>query len=146
MRIFHFGEITENGKTSFGKFALHIQCPWRIENSQEIITGRMDLYEPAGEVIDCNTMEWDSEKENLQDKKILELFKDFDFEAKSSLSKTKLLTVESVDSDNHGGAIIRLSGGYTLVLFPSGSTNEDWRLFIPNNLDSHFVVEGGKII
>lgn len=54
------------------------------------------------------------------------------------------LVVEGVDADDFGGAALSLSGGYRLVMFPAGSTGEDWRLFRPSSR-WHFVVSGGRI-
>jgi len=60
MRTFQFGTLRPVGRGSVGDFALHIQCPWRIEGPEGIVTGRSDLREPAeaGAPIDEN---WDYE-------------------------------------------------------------------------------------
>ncbi len=41
MRVLHFGEITvdDDERGSTGEIALHIQCPWRIEGPDGIVTG-----------------------------------------------------------------------------------------------------------
>src|SRR4051794_21768778 len=46
MRIFSFGEITTSdiGGTR-AKYGLHVQCPWRIDGPDGIITGRRDLWD-----------------------------------------------------------------------------------------------------
>ena len=44
MECFKFGELTNEGDKVFGKFALNIQCPWRITNSEEIIVASDDLF------------------------------------------------------------------------------------------------------
>ena len=145
MRVLHFGKITEDQDGSFGEYSLHIQCPWRLENVDGIITGRMDLYEPMSEVLD-DDCEWDDEKENLQDKKMLELLEGYDSRTKSPVNRTQFFIVESIESNNHGSVTIRFSGGYSLILFPAGSAGEDWRFFKHHQLEPHFVVEGGKIL
>jgi hypothetical protein len=53
-------------------------------------------------------------------------------------------TVEGVDADDFGGAVLALSGGYRIVIFPAGSTGEDWRLFRRSSRP-HFVIAGGRI-
>lgn len=63
------------------------------------------------------------------------------------------LVVEAIAPHEFGGIAILLgrgranafSGGYKIVLFPTGARGEDWRLLQPSNLDSHFVVCGGKV-
>src|SRR5262245_25598399 len=81
MRGFHFGRVSvdEAGKRSSGEFALHIQCPWRIEGPDGIVTGRTDLWEPAepGKEINWDTWDYD-EDENLQDRRVGALLGTFD--------------------------------------------------------------------
>lgn len=147
MRGFHFGRVTfgQDGKRSAGEFVLHVQCAWRIEGPDGIVTGRTDLWEPAepNEDIDWDT--WDYEEdENLQDRQIGTLLGGYDPKTRSAMNEAEHLIVEGVDADEWGGATISLSGGYRLVLFPAGSTGEDWRLFRPS-AEAHFVVGGGRI-
>ena len=40
-----------------GEFALHVQCPWRIEGPEGVVTGRSDLWEPAEENPDWDPWE-----------------------------------------------------------------------------------------
>lgn len=47
MRTFQFGTLREVERGSVGDFALHVQCPWRIEGPAGIVTGRLDLWEPG---------------------------------------------------------------------------------------------------
>ena len=136
MRMFHFGKMREVGCGAVGEYALHVQCPWRIEIKDRIITGRYDLFEPAErtENFDWESWNWD-ENETLQDRLVSDL-----------LAKTEL-TVHNVATDCHGGATLDLSGGYALVLFPAGSEGEDWRVFKPRGegeRGEHFVVSGGR--
>jgi hypothetical protein len=59
MRTFQFGTLRPVDGGSVGDFALHVQCPWRIEGPSGIITGRLDLWEqvednvPFDENWDC---------------------------------------------------------------------------------------------
>jgi hypothetical protein len=159
MLILDFGTIREvnkinniskrpNKRRTFGDFSLHIQCPWRLENTDRIITGRGDLYFSAqtGEYFDDledNDTYFEFGK-NLQDKIIGELLQGFDPITHSYLNTTKSLVVEKVDADNVGGATIFLSGGYRILLFPSSSKGEDWRLFQGGSNEKHFVVSGSR--
>ncbi len=148
MRMFHFGHVTvyEDGSGSAGEFALHVQCPWRIEGPDGIVTGGSDLWEPANPNDDIDWDTWNYEDDgNLQDLRIGMLLGDYDPLTGSFTNDTGFLLVENVEADELGGATIVLSGGYRLVLFPSGSTGEDWRLFEPQSEGPHFVVGGGKI-
>ncbi|MCP4591296.1 MAG: hypothetical protein GY842_11150 [bacterium] len=148
MRGFHFGRVTvyEDGSGSGGEFALHVQCPWRIEGPDSIVTGEADLWEPANpdENIDWDTWNYE-DNENLQDLRIRTLLGDSDPTTGSPFNNSDLLIVERVEADDLGGTTIVLSGGYRLVLFPSGSTGEDWRLFQPRSKAPHFVVGGGEV-
>jgi hypothetical protein len=42
MRTFQFGTLRPVDRGSVGDFALHVQCPWRIEGPDGIVTGRSD--------------------------------------------------------------------------------------------------------
>ncbi len=146
MRGFHFGRIRKVEKGTAGDYALHIQCPWRLEGPQGIVTGRLDLWEPAEDSPDIDWETWDYAKnENLQDKLMGEFLKGYDPQTRSFVNATGQLVVETVTGDACGGATIVLSGGFRLVLFPAGTRGEDWRIFQPGILGSHFVISGGKV-
>jgi hypothetical protein len=134
-------------KGTVGEFALHVQCPWRIDSPDKIITGRGDLFRIAetGEPFDSDDNTCYKFGMSLQDKKIGDLLQDFDPIIGSYANVTKSLIVEAVDADNFGGVIIYLFGGYRLVLFPSGSVGEDWRLLQPGTSEKHVVVSGSLI-
>src|SRR5580704_4621382 len=95
MRMFHFGTLRPGARGSIGDFSLHVQCPWRIEGLEGILTGRLDLWAPAEVEQDVYVGEWDCDSSpNLQDV-VLE---------KWLLRKGSSLVVESVDADEFGGA------------------------------------------
>lgn len=135
MRTIQFGQLRTVERGSVGDFALHIQCPWRIEGPQGIITGRADLWHPAEEHAPFDDA-WDYEKSpNLQDARM-----------EAWLAQVgPTLVVAAVDADEYGGATIALSGEYLLRLFPAGTRGEDWRLFRPGTSHPHFVVSGGVV-
>jgi hypothetical protein len=146
LRIFHFGTMRPAPKSdiplfenkpsgSIGDFALHIQCPWRIETDDKILTGRSDLWEPLERPDSFSYSEWDYDTDgNLQDQ-LMEQF----------VSQNDNLLVEDLSIQSNGSFTLVLSDGYRLVVFPSGSTSEDWRLFRPESGESHLVVSGGAI-
>ena len=144
---FQFGQIHAVAGGTVGEYALHIECPWRIEGPQGIVTGCDDLWEPAEKVED--DFDWDTwadEKQgNLQDTLLEELLGGYDENTDSFVNQTELLTVEEIQADSCGGAMIKLSGGYRLVLFPASSRREAWRLFQPDTNEQHFVISGGRI-
>lgn len=135
MRVFHFGTLRPVDGGSVGDFALHVQCPWRIESGSGIVTGRMDLWEP----LDANAPfdeAWHYDKSpNLQDARIEEWLAEIGAP----------LIVCAVDADDFGGGLITLDHGFALRLFPSGMRGEDWRLFRPRSDDPHFVIRGGSV-
>ncbi len=146
LRNFQFGKIRSVENGTVGEYALHVQCPWRIESSDRIITGRSDLWEPSKVSADFDWESWNYENdENLQDWKIGNLLAGWDAATKSYINSRNDLIVESVQADMFGGATIILSGGYKIVLFPDGSREEDWRIFRPRIDEPHFVICGGEI-
>ena len=147
LRAFHFGHMTEHesARADTGELVLHIQCPWRLEGPTGIVTGRSDLWEPADPSENFDPASWDYDTHgNLQDRRIRELFGSGAPGEGSSVNNGHAFIVEDVDADEFGGAVLSLSGGYRIVIFPSGSVGEDWRLFRPH-VPGHFVVSGGQV-
>jgi hypothetical protein len=147
LRNFHFGPTRKVEGGTIGAYALHIQCPWRIEGPEGIVTGRSDLWQPVDKTKAIDWDNWDyDEYENVQDERIEAWLGGYDPETHSSINDGDSLVVEKVQADNCGGAIIVLSGGYRIVMFPAGSRGEDWRIFEPGNRERrHFVISGGRI-
>ncbi|HYO48677.1 MAG TPA: hypothetical protein VEW94_02400, partial [Chloroflexia bacterium] len=113
----------------------------RIDGPDGIITGSDELWRSA----DGAYMPDDWEPtifDNLQDRKLGELFQGYDEQTISHVNATEWLVVERVQASAVGDATIYLSGGYRLMLFPSGSIGEEWRIFPPRTDDPHFVVDG----
>lgn len=135
MRTFQFGELRAAGRGSIGLFSLHVQCPWRIEGPDGIVTGRMDLWEPLEDEAPFDE-NWDYESSpNLQDTRL---------EQWLSENETSLV-VRSVDADGFGGAAINFDRDFVLRLFPAGTRGEDWRLFRPKTGARHFVIVAGTV-
>jgi hypothetical protein len=146
MRMFQFGAIQSDDESTFGQYALHVQCAWRIEGPDGIVTGRSDLWEPVeiGPEFDWDTWHYDK-SENLQDRKIARLLEDHEPRIQSTGLPISHLVAERVEADIYGGATIHLSGIYRLRIFPAGSEGEDWRMLEPGQQTPHFVIAGGKI-
>ena len=101
MRTLQFGSLRPGGGGSVGDFALHIQCPWRIDGPDGIVTGRLDLWRPVEDdaKIDYETWDYD-ESPNLQDFRLDRLL------ARDGLT----LIVESVDTDEFGVIVFKRIG------------------------------------
>jgi hypothetical protein len=135
MRTFQFGTLRPVDRGSVGDFALHVQCPWRIEGPDGIVTGRLDLWEPVEDNAPFDE-NWDYEKSpNLQDARLERWL------ARNEVS----LVVKSVDADEFGGATISFGQGFVLHLFPAGTRGEDWRMFRPKTDAPHLVIIGGVV-
>src|SRR5687768_8413097 len=70
LRNFQFGQVPAVEGGTVGEWALHVQCPWRIEGPDgRVVTGRSDLWQPVSENrAGFNWDTWDYEKDgNLQD-------------------------------------------------------------------------------
>src|SRR5262245_12902097 len=135
MRTFQFGNLRPVDRGSVGDFALHVQCPWRIDGPDGIITGFLDLWEPLHDNAPFDE-KWDyDESPNLQDTRIEQWL------AKNSAPPV----VKAVDADDFGSAAIVFDQEFVLRLFPAGTRGEDWRLFRPKSDDPHLIISGGAI-
>jgi hypothetical protein len=136
MRMLQFGTMSAVDGGSVGDFALHLQCPWRIEGPYGLVTGRLDVWEPVERDAMRNYPAWDYEKDpNLQDARFNDWLERFG----------SSLVVTHVDADDYGGASIDLGGAFVLRLFPAGTRGEDWRLLGPQMDAPHFVISGGAV-
>jgi hypothetical protein len=135
MRTFQFGTLRPVDRGSVGDFALHVQCPWRVEGPDGIVTGRLDLWESVEDDAPFDES-WDYEKSpNLQDARLEQWM----------TRNESSLVVKSVDADEFGGAAINLGQVFVLRLFPAGTRGEAWRLFRPKTDTPHLVITGGMI-
>jgi hypothetical protein len=146
MTNFHFGKIRRFKDGTKGAYALHIQCPWRIEDRRRIVTGRADLYEPADPTGEIDLDDWHFEThENLLYKRIRELLGGYDPETRSAINVGAGLVVERVACDRFGTSedftvrriqalrISRRKRGRVLAFFQCGNTSK------------HFVWEDGNL-
>lgn len=139
MRNFHFGPVRPVERGNAGEYALHIQCPWRLDSLQGVVTGWTDIwYHPGPHPPEGWT--WD-DGPNVQDEQLAWLLGGHDEATGSHVNATELLVVEEVKCSPLGDVRIYLSGGYRLLLTPGGAVGEHWRIFRPHTDDPHFVVE-----
>lgn len=134
MRTIAFGTTRARpGGGVIGEFALHIQCPWRIENREGLITGSDDLH-VAYEASSGLGHEFDYEKGvSAQEQILRELLKGYDEKTRQIVNSTGQLAVEHIEADVSGGFSLSLSEGYRLSVFPDGSRREAWRFFVPSD-------------
>jgi len=130
-----FGEdITTKNHKNVAKYALHLQCDFRIIDSEKIILGSSDIYEPNSITEWTENFNWDISGANLYD----EIAKTI-----SGIYKTEQIIVTKISADNYGDIKIEISNGYIIEIFLSSSSKEEcWRFFESGNNDSHFVITG----
>ncbi len=143
MRTFQFGELRTYKGGRVGRFALHVQCPWRLESKQGILTGKEDWHEPANSTGEIEGKFDPSLGGSLQEGKLRKVFRGYDRKLRAIINETGKFRVIAATADSLGGFELQLSGGYRLIVFPAGSVQEAWRLFQPGTQKHHFVMEPG---
>jgi len=140
MRTVQFGAVRDYQGGCVGEYALHILCPWRFENETGIVTGSSDLYRPSDQNKELNDdFDWEHD-DNLQDQQLRQILNGYDERTRQIVNSTSLLVVSAGEADLNGGFWLKLSGGYRLVVFPTGTRDEAWRIFRPGSEEEHFVV------
>lgn len=139
MRIFHFGEISEANEGVSGQYAMHVQCPWRLLQGDTIITGSGDWYEPVDENIDLDSWE-PARGGSVQEKKLRVLLACPEEVSRTIINRTGKYFVKQMLADEVGGCKVVFSENISLILFPSGSVAEAWRLIPLDTNAPHFVV------
>jgi hypothetical protein len=130
----HFGEMRTvpargGGTKTFGQWAIHVQCPWRICQLGRIVVAYHDYYySPEGDALD----DWDSPGKSRFDSLAAGLCAEF--EARPPV-------VASVAPDDVGGFSLLFVADYRLDVFPDDSddSSERWRVFQPGDTSKHFV-------
>jgi len=145
MKVFHFGSLRrEEPRRLVGEYALHISCPWRLEQNGRIITGWSDYFTRAD---DNDDEDWEigCTTGHLQNQILAALLRGFDSQTRSYVNETEEFVVENVGSDQFGGLQIGMTGSYRLVILIAGSKDEYWRLLRPSSKEPQFVVSGDGI-
>ena len=141
MRGFGFGKQGEEAPEERGQWWLHIQCPWRIESRDAVITGSLDWYELADPDADRDP-EWDpAHGGSLQEARLRGLFQDYNESERVIHDMTGLLVVDNVEVTAYGDVLLEFTNDLRLRVFASGTRGEFWRVFEKGNPDSHFVFE-----
>jgi hypothetical protein len=116
-----------------GLYGIHLQCPWRITDSNGIIVANNDLYEPVNEDAEYDEdFDWDIIMGNLRDVKM-----------ESVISKNELY-VMSAQADIFGGLEILFENSMKLSVFPNATRKSEytefWRLLDNRNEKSKHLV------
>ena len=130
-----FGEkilvIDRNGCEKFKeKYALHVQCSWRLTTENKISVASKDIYIPRTG-LDEDDFDWDEFGANRFDEKIEEL--------KEQIVSSA--TVSKITADEFGGLKIYFESGIRLEVFPDDSLEDEfWRFIIFGSESKHYVV------
>lgn len=106
-------------RVEVGRYALHIQCAWRITDENGVVVGSRDRMTPRGnpdEVPEGFT--WNVPGSTLCDEKVEQLLQ---------AHAASPLVVESVEIGHHGAFRLALSSSLALEVFPDSSKDEQWR-------------------
>lgn len=146
MLVLHFGQVTREDDKSWGEFALHVQCPWRLLKDGAVFAGLADLYSPRDETPDFDWRKWYEDQEwpdNLLEHQVLLVLKGSCSVTHSIENATEQFVVERVEASEIGDAKIFLGGGYVWECFPHSVADEHWRLLDMAN-QTDFVVSGQR--
>ena len=124
-------------------WALHVDCPWRMDREGEIITGGLDWAERDDGKPEEEDWSPQAEGNSLQEAILRRILQDperKDPRRAVIKNRTNGFVVESIETDQWGGCVICMSPGYRLVVFPDSGNREAWRFFKKGDLSSHFVI------
>jgi hypothetical protein len=133
MLVLHFGDIRAHpsGEGTIGAYALHVQCPWRLDGPNGTVTGRDDLWVYAGP--GERPQNWSYEDGwSLQDKRFASLFIR-DERTRSWVNESNRFVVIATRQTKRGDVSLELANEHALLVFPAGSKYEAWRFFSPGS-------------
>ena len=137
-----FGEyvttINHKGiQRKIAQYTLHIQCPFRITQTEEKIICAGDMYEPNSSTEYSESFDWDKQGANLYDENARKL--------NCKLEKGDIV-VTGINSNNMGDLRIFLSSKFEIEVFTNTSADvEEWRFFESGTEKEHFVITGKGI-
>lgn len=122
-------KVGRNGKMrNFATYAIHIQCPFRVINQNEILTGSEDLYISS---IDESYIDLNDDSISL-----------FDDIIGRNINILKKERVTDIKINEFGDLEIKCQN-IRILVFVAGTTDcEAWRFFEVGKDDSHLVVSG----
>ena len=121
-----------NGNTILkGKYALNVQCAWRLTQNNRIIVASKDIYIPKSNLID-DVFDWEEYGSNRFDERINEF---------KSMIPTTNIYVSKISVDDIGGFKIDFEFGIKLELFLDDSLEDEyWRFIVNEEKSKHFVI------
>ena len=118
------------------EFAIHLQCPWRIEDIQQkkIILASSDIYQPKDEDENIEDFNWDIQGNNL-----------FDQKSNLFIKGNNSLIISDFRLMDYNDLFILISDRYLLRTFIDNSLGEEsWRIL--DNVDKkHYVCTEGHV-
>lgn len=136
------GEIISTETKLVPKYALHIDCCFRLSCAGEMIIAKCDLYQPHSKLenkpdFDFEQFDWDVQGSNRFDELIYKYF---------SEGKPVNFKVKKIEAYKLGDLKIYFENGFLLEAIIDISGNEEcWRFFEVGNKDNHLVVNGRGI-
>lgn len=134
-----FGDLVEienhRGKRKVGKFALHLECPWRITDGSKILLSSIDMFEPSSNYKENEDFKWDIQGNNL-----------FDEKTKSMFLEDENIIVQDVKLSSYYDVTIIFSNQLIFECFVNcSSKGECWRFFQPGSDKEHLIITGQGI-
>jgi hypothetical protein len=122
------------GKQRFvNRYALHVQCPWRITDGQHIVVASGDFYIPGKGVTEA-------EFDRLDDTFGCSRFDEAIGYLRTLLETDDIAVIETF-TDSYGGLQMLLSKRLKLEIFPHRSIKKEfWRFFEHGSDKKHIVV------
>ena len=148
LRIFHFGRLRVEGKRTYGQWALHIACPWRIDGPGGLLTGSGDarhLATPGRTGVPPDRAA-DITEITVQDVALGAMLGVYPEKLAAMMAPPDAFVV----SDLAIGAGFALTltfapGRERLTVMPDGTQDESWRFFSLDSDDPHLVILGDRI-
>lgn len=121
------------GTRTVAEYALHLQCPWRVFDGDELVTGSNDVYVPRPGWTGDGDFDWDVQGANRFDVRARKLT--------AHLSDEEVV-VTAVGVAVWGDLTFSLSNGFRIDVLRVGSVpdKEHWRFFRPYRDEEHVVV------
>ncbi|GAA3633548.1 hypothetical protein GCM10022267_20360 [Lentzea roselyniae] len=122
-----------NGKTrEVAEYALHVQCPWRVLDGDQLVTGSYDVHQPGPGWTGDGEFDWDVQGANRFDARAGKL---------TAYLAAEPVVVTSAEVTAWGDLTISLSDDFRIDVLRTGSVrHEEWRFFRPYRDDDHVVV------
>lgn len=112
------------------RYALHIQCPWRLFKGGKLVLELNDMYIPRTG-LEVSSFDW----EKFGDNRFDEILREF----KSSILSMQLIS--KITADDEGSLIIDFTNNIKFEVCPdSKERHEFWRFIIFGETSEHFVI------